>query len=216
MKKTASALRNEKGITLIELLAVLAVSGIFLTVFYNVFMMGIKTYEKTSIEVQLREEADYVLSALLDTLDESKIDAARSCTSINGQPCLQFIQNKEIQKQNRADGSEGEIFVEGEALSETVITFTFGEQVTKETAIVTKNEKNEEVSREEDTATLTSQPYELVNPTADIICLERSIDEPDSCTSGLIEMTLSIQDANYTKESPIAVEPMTLTSQFGF
>ncbi|MBS2969896.1 prepilin-type N-terminal cleavage/methylation domain-containing protein [Metabacillus sp. KIGAM252] len=205
MKTAADLWKNEHGLSLIELLAVLAVSGIVLTVFYNVFIMGIKTYEKTGVEVQLRDEADYVLSDLLDVLDQSRIDNAELCSAEQkGIPCLRFTQNKVIKNNNG-------IFLEQNNSETITTTFIFDKQVKK---ITNNNGKLE-------TVFLTQAPYELILPnnpldSANIICLEQSADETKSCKSGLVEMTIQIQDANFSADKHITVKPMTLKSQFGF
>ncbi|KZZ86116.1 PilW family protein [Bacillus sp. SJS] len=205
MKKTADKWNNDRGMTLIEVLAVLVISGIVITVFYNVFIMGIKTYEKTSVEVQLRDEADYVLSDLLDVVNQSKIDKAELCSSEqNGTPCLRFVQNKSIENK---DG----IFIEQNSSEITTTTFIFGKEVKK---IVDQNGNKE-------TAILTQSPYELLVPvkpeeSANIFCIEKSTDGSGSCKSGLIEMSIQIQNVNFTEEKNMTVKPMTLKSQFGF
>lgn len=213
VKRIAKLFQKENGLTLIEVLAVLAISGIVLTVFYNVFLMGIKTYEKVGVEVKLRDEADYVLSDLLDVLNETQIDKVEDCSSeFDETPCLRFTQNK---KMNVKKGIFIEESVEdSEEASEDLIitTFIFDKHVQK-----IKTENNETK-----TETLISDPYELVmleeeeGKTASFSCIDEFQEDENSCTSGLIDMTIKIQDANFSKDKPISVEPMILKSRFGF
>lgn len=58
-------IQNTKGFTLIELLAVLVISVIILTFTGSIIVNAMKSYEKTSVEVVLRDEADLIFSKII-------------------------------------------------------------------------------------------------------------------------------------------------------
>lgn len=69
-------LNNESGLTLVELLAVFVVLAIFSTIAYAVFIQGIKAYDRTKVEADLRDEADIIMAELITdmyTLKDSDI-----------------------------------------------------------------------------------------------------------------------------------------------
>lgn len=72
-----NVLHNLKGMTLVELLAVLSISSLIIIFSISILMSGVKNYEKTSIETILRDEADLIMLHLtkdIFTLKESAID----------------------------------------------------------------------------------------------------------------------------------------------
>lgn len=64
-------LANEGGLTLIEVLATLVIATILSGVIYSVFLTGIKLYQKIGIESQLRDDADYVATMILNEMYNS-------------------------------------------------------------------------------------------------------------------------------------------------
>lgn len=68
---------NERGITLVEVLAVFVITSIIGLVAYSVLFSGFKTYDRVKIEASLRDEADLIMSELISemfVLKESEID----------------------------------------------------------------------------------------------------------------------------------------------
>ncbi|WP_155111492.1 prepilin-type N-terminal cleavage/methylation domain-containing protein [Metabacillus mangrovi] len=199
MKRIGNLLREQRGFTLIEVLGTLVISSIVLTVFYNVFIMGITAYQKTGVEIQLRDEADYVLSDLMDVLQQSKIDEMRECSSPSV-PCIEFTQNKKITEKS------GVFLEENEDVSVTT-TFLLNHSVKK---TVKGNENQEEQ--------LISDPYEVIpgDSKVEVICYEEAAGNPDVCKAGIVDITIAIQDTDYGSDRTIHVKPMILNSQFGF
>jgi len=57
-------MKNERGITLVELLAVLALIGIIMTLIMSVFINGANTVERNSVNQKLQQEANYITEAV--------------------------------------------------------------------------------------------------------------------------------------------------------
>lgn len=70
--------KEESGITLIELLAVIAISGIIMSSMYGTFIMGINIYKKIAIEAQMRDEADILVASLLNDFNSIEPDALKA------------------------------------------------------------------------------------------------------------------------------------------
>lgn len=73
-------IRNQRGLTLVELLATLAIIGMITTIAFSILMSGIKTSENIQIETALRNEADYLMTSFireLYTTKESEVSATK-------------------------------------------------------------------------------------------------------------------------------------------
>lgn len=57
-------MRNERGVTLIELVAVLAIVGIILVLISSVFIGGLKASNRSTTNQQLQQEANYITEAI--------------------------------------------------------------------------------------------------------------------------------------------------------
>jgi hypothetical protein len=81
---------DEKGVTLYELLATFAITMIVLPVIYGVFTSGIKLYNKIQIEGQLRDDADYAATMIINTFYSFPFDYVEQC----GENCIQLVDSK--------------------------------------------------------------------------------------------------------------------------
>lgn len=61
-------LNNQKGMTLVELLAVLVIGAIVSLLAFNVLFSMLKNEDKVAVNAQLRDEADYYMASLTNTL----------------------------------------------------------------------------------------------------------------------------------------------------
>ncbi|MET3697376.1 prepilin-type N-terminal cleavage/methylation domain-containing protein [Bacillus oleivorans] len=57
-------IKNEKGLTLIELLGAIAIFGIVITVIFSFFSFGANGYQKGEMMVRLQNEANRIMTAL--------------------------------------------------------------------------------------------------------------------------------------------------------
>ena len=68
-------MRSEKGMTLVELLAVLAIIGIITALIASVLSIGTSSADRTSSKQQLQQEANYIVEAIrAEYLEEKEND----------------------------------------------------------------------------------------------------------------------------------------------
>lgn len=71
-------LKNENGLSLVELLATLLITIMLGMIAYGILFNGFKAYERAKIETELRDEADLIMAELINEfflLKESEITA---------------------------------------------------------------------------------------------------------------------------------------------
>lgn len=70
-------MKNERGMSLLEVLAVLVITFLIGSIAFGILFNGFKTYERVKIEASLRDEADLIMAELIGdlfVLKESEID----------------------------------------------------------------------------------------------------------------------------------------------
>lgn len=68
MRKYAERLKSERGFTLIEMIAAMTLFSLIVGMISVVTMFGIRSYHKITIENSLRDEADIVMSSIMNEL----------------------------------------------------------------------------------------------------------------------------------------------------
>lgn len=63
--------RNEKGMTLIELLAALLIFGMVASILYSFMLMGVSMYKRVTMETQMRNQGDGLYSQIISELKEA-------------------------------------------------------------------------------------------------------------------------------------------------
>lgn len=61
-------MNNQKGVTLIELLISLAIFFMIIGITYSVFISGMKNFDKNHSAIQLRSEADFIMTQFMTHL----------------------------------------------------------------------------------------------------------------------------------------------------
>lgn len=77
-------LLNEKGITLVELLATIVIVSIVAALSYSILFQGYSNYQRIKAENELRDEADLIMASLIKdifVLKSSEIRLDKSCSS---------------------------------------------------------------------------------------------------------------------------------------
>ena len=69
--KLFKPLRNQKGLTLIEVMTALVLFGMITTILYSFLFMGMSMYKRVAAEAQLRSQVNVFYSQLLDLFEQS-------------------------------------------------------------------------------------------------------------------------------------------------
>lgn len=83
MNKLVKFVNNNKGITLVELLATLVIVSIIGTLTYSVLFQGYSNYQRIQVESELRDEADLIMSSFIKEvflLKNSEVAAVSKCS----------------------------------------------------------------------------------------------------------------------------------------
>lgn len=75
---------NQKGVTLVELLATILILSIVSALSYTVLNQGYSNYQRIKVETELRDEADLIMASFVSDLfvtKESELNLVESCTS---------------------------------------------------------------------------------------------------------------------------------------
>ncbi|WP_010174007.1 prepilin-type N-terminal cleavage/methylation domain-containing protein [Bacillus coahuilensis] len=90
-ERLKARISDNKGVTLIELLATMAIMSILLPVSYGVLLTGFRAYEMITIEGQFREDADYISALIIQTLYTTPFDDSKICDGEAAGECVSFI-----------------------------------------------------------------------------------------------------------------------------
>src|SRR5690625_1738302 len=77
-------IKNERGVTLIELLAAIVLTAIIGIIGYNILFSGISAFERAKIETELRDEADIIMANMLNELYTTKLSEVTETIFENG------------------------------------------------------------------------------------------------------------------------------------
>lgn len=209
MAQLKARICDERGLSLLELLAVLTVLGIVGSVMTSTLVTGQKIFTKQTAETQFREDADYVTTRIMNEFYSTPFDEVEMCTPA---PCIRIIDSTDTSYnavENENQDSETDYFYDLESskkdtANETVITIV-DEQVHIQKATRKPGEASVLQSDELlETRSLFTGSNETFNLAA---CAAET--EGGSCTSGTMELL-------FTLSSDRTNEQMTLESRFGF
>ena len=77
-------LKNEKGVTLTELLAAIVLAAIIGIIGYNILFIGFATMERVKTEAALRDEADLIMASFIEELYTKKMPEIQFYNSEDG------------------------------------------------------------------------------------------------------------------------------------
>lgn len=189
---------DQNGFTLIELLVTLAISAIVSTVIYSVFATGISLYQKIQLEGQLRDDADYIATMILNEMYD------------NSPKMVEVYENgseKGITLTRAADKKVDQYLVEEDAAGEKKIEIFFSEG-----KLYIKRQLPDETIEIE-------TPSANIDPDKSSITLGnvgRCNELNTKCTSGTIQLNLVLRSDEGIAGSLIEREPLELKSTFGF
>jgi prepilin-type N-terminal cleavage/methylation domain-containing protein len=182
---------NAKGISLVELLAAIAISSIILASIYGVFLSGLNAYKRINIENQLRSEADYIVAAIMNKLYEFAPDGIAMDKTTNAQ--IEFVSDK----QKVIDPSLGMV-KEQKTIPETLT-------VALQDGAIAVDGKQLHSDRLKIVADQSKFSYS---------CAKQ---EENICRSGVVTIMLAVQDRDHDEPDDLLyIKPFTLKTEFGF
>ncbi|KJE26815.1 hypothetical protein LG52_357 [Geobacillus kaustophilus] len=183
---------SQSGMTLVELLAAIAISLLIIGAIYTVFLTGIRVYERIDIENMLRSEADYAIARMMNELYAFSPDGLEANQGQENKPLeeLSFVKNEQF----KPNGQIG--LVSRETL----------EQPAHRTISIQRGKLLI------DGQTITSTHFLLDDSSSFSFRCARW--EGEICQSGVLMITLTVKDGNNNKI--ISAEPFTLRTEFGF
>ena len=198
MKKLLS---SSRGLTLIEVLITAVLTSIVSVIIYTLFITGLNLYQKIQVEGEMRDEADYVATLILNELTANQPRYVTPHPDNNG-ITLHLTGNKTVTGPIIEDSSEekkihlyfrdGKFHIEKETPEDSLILdlpgFSFEE---------TKDGSQTRISLDPDG-----------------FCTESS--GVPACTHSSINVTIVVQDKKRPEGSLLSVKPLVLESSFGF
>ncbi|MFB9325198.1 prepilin-type N-terminal cleavage/methylation domain-containing protein [Paenibacillus aurantiacus] len=184
--------RDERGLTLIELIASLTLLSVVLGILYSSITFGMSAYNKIRIENSLRDEGDLIMSSIIsklytygpDNIAQAKTDAYRQTIKLN----LTGFNSEEI-RFDYSDDSAKNALIFKEINKDGVVTGS--EEVTMDSELVVNADAN-------------WKEGSYIR----LVCSDTS---KTACSSGLIEIQLKLRQV-YADEN----HDLVLESKFGF
>ncbi len=208
MNRFGKPIKNERGLSLMELLVTITISSIMFISITSVFVMGMKTYEKINTEAKLRDEADYVTAMVMNELYSANYDDIQYNETTKA---IQFCNRKtatvnnddivyEFKDTQKEDNYDAKLYIDNgtvklDKLDESGNTSTISFQ--SDESIKLKEGSN--IGLE---CTKRVSEYDSSN--------ENEIKKISSCQSGIIQLHFIFEIQNSS------IPPMTVTSEIGF
>ncbi|EKN64984.1 prepilin-type N-terminal cleavage/methylation domain-containing protein [Schinkia azotoformans] len=235
MRHFAKLLKNNNGLTLIELLAAIVISTLVLGIAYGLLMAGYKTYEKVGIEQGQRDEADYVVSRIMEKFYEGDISDIRNCDSTS-KLCIEILSTESLKIKTGSTEVGITSFNELKDASNRKITRikiddnhdNHNVVFEKYNAIVdSTNNITIDSSSPPESEKINSEHYDFDGSKINATCSYEAaiiIDETDhaptnwkklinkKCSNGIVDISLIIKRANVSNDK----YKLELKSQFGF
>ncbi len=136
--------QNEKGMTLIELLAALFIFGMVVSILFSFLMMSVSMYKRVTVESQMRNQGDALYSQLITELkdaiyvqqssDDKEIRYVKR--PLDPSDTKTYIELYEMKVTPKAEG--GKIEVRKAGTTEVIRTFQLGSKFTIEAGSLTE------------------------------------------------------------------------------
>lgn len=212
MKPFVKILNQNKGVTLVELLTGLAISSIILVIASSVLITGVQVYKKIGIEGQLRDEADYVITRIMDQLYSNSIDDLKiGCDDPTKDPnrCIKLVDDTSIKIDAKIQND-----------TEVSIINKEGEIAGKEIPIEIKDDHNLYIGTEQ----INSSKISLEGSEITANCNYKTsiVKKSDGtaiidkkCDNAIIKINITVKSSDYGS-SPLFDPVLHLSSTFGF
>lgn len=204
-------LSSERGITLIELLVSLVIMSIVSGVIYSVFATGFKLYQKIGIEAQLRDDADYVATMILNEMYNNPPNYIKR---------YETTDSKGIEMVRYAPKNvEGYLVEDSTQIEQDLLIYFENDRFylekikREENGIITSLEKRE-ISTESSKLTKITDGANEESSSISYTCT--GLEKNDKCEHGTISLKIIIGDDNERFSSFLKTDPLILESSFGF
>ncbi|KIL53323.1 hypothetical protein KP77_02990 [Jeotgalibacillus alimentarius] len=195
---------NEDGMTMIEVLAGIAVAAIFSASIYGVFISGLSLYEKTSSLGQARDETDYIATMIMNELYTQKPDFVRPFEA-DGRSGVMLTRFSEKEVEN--------YLIEQPDTSDDTYIYFEQNRIVFDTITAEEKAAGSPAAGDSPDLVLTGDSI-VLQPAESFIRMKCRTACPEGLPTGIIELNLSILPAN----SRVAEEmdPIQLRSDFGY
>lgn len=204
---------DQRGITLIEVLITLVIMSIVSGVVYSVFTTGLKLYQKIGIEAQLRDDADYVATMILNEMYNYPPNYIQKYEDVDGKKGIQLIRYfpKEVNRYLIDDvkTDTGEIMIQRQLLiyfknEEFYIEKTESDKIGNHDTTITKLslESSKFTSKEDKSSYI------------DFSCSKPEL--ANKCPHGTINLNIVIGEDKVRFSKLLKIDPLELESSFGF
>lgn len=188
---------DEKGLTLVEVLAVIAITAIVLPVIYGVFHTGINLYNKIQVEGQLRDDADYAVSVMMNSFNSIPFDYVTQ----DGDKIVLVNSEQTAINENEKENSTFYSYSKEEIDEENTET--------RSIEFVEKTVGGKEIQSVSIDGNTLEGNGDYSASTINLMCSDTDRNDNNKCLHGIIAVDFTIQNARIER-------PLTLESRFGF
>lgn len=201
-EKIKKALANEDGLSLIEILLAVTITTFITGVIYSLFITGLSLYQKIQIEGQLRDDADYIATMIMNELTTNQ---PKYVTSLNEDGKIGVTLN--VEEEKTVDG----FIIEDSIGTESVdIYFKDSQFVIDNKGTLTTLDLSTSSFIDLNEGTQTEKKTGITLDT------NGACTSATSCTHSTIHVTMIIENNIHTKGLFASTEPLVLESSFGF
>ncbi|GIN60278.1 hypothetical protein J27TS8_02710 [Robertmurraya siralis] len=204
-------IRTENGFTLVEVLVTLVIMAIVSGIIYSVFTTGLKLYQKIGIEAQLRDDADYVATMILNKMYEAPPDYIKKYEQ-DGAQGIELVRYaaKEVERYivDHRYNEEGDIEIE-----RRLFIYFKDERFFIETVTDDANENSATIAQ---ISTDSSRFTSIDEQSSEITFSCSNPELSERCPHGIIHLNLIIGEDKERFSNLFKIEPLILESTFGF
>ena len=203
-KKIKESLANEKGLSLIEILLAVTITTFISGVIYSLFITGLSLYQKIQIEGQLRDDADYIATMIMNELTTNQ---PKYVTPLNEDGKNGIRLNVEEEKT-----VDGYIIEDSKGTEPVDVYFKDSQFIIDNKGVLTTLDLSTSSFIDLNAGTQTEKKTGITLDTDSDDC---KID-PTECTHSTIHVTMIIENNIHDKGFFVSTEPLVLESSFGF
>ncbi|MFJ7744240.1 PilW family protein [Peribacillus sp. NPDC097295] len=205
-KKIIESLSNEKGLSLIEILLAVTITTFISGIIYSLFITGMSLYQKIEIEGQLRDDADYIATMIMNELTTNQ---PKYVTSLNED-------GKNGVRLNVAEEKtvDGYIIEDSHGTEPIDVYYKDSQFVIDNKGVLTTLDLSTSSFINLNEGTPTEKKTGIMLDTDSEDCT--AVSSEASCTHSTIHVTMIIENNIHTKGFFVSTEPLVLESSFGF